>query len=137
MRKLALMASVAFGLGVGAYGLSPFAAGNSFVAPAQAQVDQKARQMPAPAGFADVVEHVKPAVISVRVTIGGGNNDRTASRSNDNDDASPFPPGSPMERFFRRFGAPDGLPPGLRQGPRQPERRPGLRLLHLARRLSP
>ncbi len=21
---------------------------------------------------------------------------------------SPFPPGSPMERFFRRFGSPDG-----------------------------
>jgi serine protease Do len=119
VRKLALMASVAFGLGVGAYGLSPFVAGNSFVAPAQAQVDQKARQMPAPAGFADVVEHVKPAVISVRVTL-GDNNDRTTSRSSNNDDASPFPPGSPMERFFRRFGAPDGLPPGLRQGPRQP-----------------
>ncbi len=31
---------------------------------------------------------------------------------------SPFQPGSPMERFFRRFGGPDGLPPGLRGGPR-------------------
>ncbi|MGH6712457.1 MAG: Do family serine endopeptidase, partial [Bradyrhizobium sp.] len=34
------------------------------------------------------------------------------------DDDSPFQPGSPMERFFRRFGGPDGLPPGLRGGPR-------------------
>lgn len=35
--------------------------------------------------------------------------------SNDSDD-SPFPPGSPMERFFRRFGGPDGFPGG--RGPR-------------------
>ena len=35
-----------------------------------------------------------------------------------NKDDSPFQPGSPMERFFRRFGGPDGLPPGLRGGPR-------------------
>src|SRR5439155_3554278 len=34
------------------------------------------------------------------------------------DEDSPFQPGSPMERFFRRFGGPDGLPPGLRGGPR-------------------
>jgi serine protease Do len=121
-RKLALIMTVSFGLGAGAYGLSPFIAGNSLVTPALAQVDQQVRQVPAPTGFADIVEHVKPAVISVRVTIGGGEtNDRTARNNrNDNDDASPFPPGSPMERFFRRFGAPDGLPPGLRQGPRQP-----------------
>src|SRR6201999_2612366 len=36
----------------------------------------------------------------------------------DNNDDSPFQPGSPMERFFRRFGGPDGLPPGLRGTPR-------------------
>lgn len=120
VRKLALMATVALGLGAGAYGLSPFVAENSFIAPAHAQVDKQARQVPAPTGFADVVEHVKPAVISVRVTLGERNNDRMASRNNNDDDASPFPPGSPMERFFRRFGAPDGLPPNLRQGPRQP-----------------
>src|SRR5207344_2937098 len=37
--------------------------------------------------------------------------------SADKDD-SPFQPGSPMERFFRRFGGPDGMPPGLKGGPR-------------------
>jgi serine protease Do len=121
IRKLALMASVVAGLGAAAYGIAPqVTQGNLLVGAAQAQVDQKARQAPAPTGFADVVEHVKPAVISVRVRING---DRTASRSNSNDNdenANPFPPGSPMERFFRRFGAPDGLPPGMRQGPRAP-----------------
>lgn len=119
-RKIALMATVAIGIGAGAYGISPKVQDALFVAPAHAQVDKQARQAPAPAGFADVVEHVKPAVISVRVTIGGDDNDRNARNSNNDDDASPFTPGSPMERFFRRFGAPDGLPPGMRQQPRRP-----------------
>lgn len=118
-RKIALMATVALGIGAGAYGISPKVHDALFVAPAHAQVDKQARQASAPAGFADVVEHVKPAVISVRVTMGGGN-DRTARNSDNDDDASPFTPGSPMERFFRRFGAPDGLPPGMRQQPRRP-----------------
>src|SRR6202044_2746930 len=52
-------------------------------------------------GFADIVEKVKPAVISVRVKI-----DQPAS-STDSDDASPFPPGSPFEKFFRQFGMPN------------------------------
>src|SRR5882757_4289957 len=38
--------------------------------------------------------------------------------SSGNNDDSPFQPGSPMERFFKRFGGPDGLPPGMRGGPR-------------------
>jgi len=45
---------------------------------------------------------VKPAVISVRVKI-----DKPIGPSLSEDD-SPFPPGSPMERFFRRFGMPNG-----------------------------
>ena len=64
--------------------------------PAYAQNAQR------PVGFADIVEKVKPSVISVRVKVEGGA--RTMSFDGD----SPFPPGSPMERFFRRFGAPDG-----------------------------
>jgi serine protease Do len=39
------------------------------------------------------------------------------SKNDSDEDSSPFQPGSPMERFFRRFGGQDGLPPGLR-GPR-------------------
>src|SRR5256714_5752193 len=56
-----------------------------------------------PVGFADIVEKVKPAVISVRVKMPGA---RVMS-FNDNNNSSPFQPGSPMERFFRRFGTPD------------------------------
>jgi serine protease Do len=56
---------------------------------------------------------VKPSVISVKVNI----NEKVA-KGDDNDEDSPFQPGSPMERFFRRFGGPDGLPPGMRGGPR-------------------
>src|ERR1700732_1042387 len=59
---------------------------------------------------------VRRPVISVKVNITEKiAKDDSSSNSND---ASPFQPGSPMERFFRRFGGPDGLPPGLRGGPR-------------------
>ncbi len=56
-----------------------------------------------PAGFADIVAKVKPAVISVRVKLDEG---QDSSFSNSNDQM-PFPPGSPMQRFFRQFGMPD------------------------------
>jgi len=46
---------------------------------------------------------VKPSVMSVRVKVDGG-----ARMMNFDGGDSPFPPGSPMERFFRRFGTPDG-----------------------------
>ena len=111
-RKLALMASVVAGLGVAVYGFSsPSAPSNIFATPAHAEIN-KASQ---PVGFADIVAQVKPSVISVKVNI----NEKVAKDDgNNDDDASPFQPGSPMERFFRRFGAPDGLPPGLRGGGR-------------------
>src|SRR4051794_8938675 len=116
-RKFALMASVVAGLGVAGYGLSP-APHDVFSSAAHAQVDKQVKQQVAqPIGFADIVERVKPSVISVRVNIGEKlAKDDSASKNDDND--SPFPPGSPMERFFKRFGGPDGLPPGLRGGPR-------------------
>jgi serine protease Do len=106
-RKFALMASVVGGLAVAGYGLTPtFQAGDIFTTPARAQVDKAVRNVQQPIGFADIVERVKPSVISVRV--------KTAEKPvADNSDDSPFQPGSPMERFFRRFGGPDGIP-GLR-----------------------
>jgi serine protease Do len=62
-----------------------------------------------PAGFADVVQKVKPAVISVRVKLRG---DGATVASNESDgDQLPFPKGSPFERFFREFGLPN-LPNG-------------------------
>src|SRR6201991_5175444 len=113
-RKFALMASVVAGLGVAAYGLgSSQGPVDIFTSPAHAQVNNEVRKVAQPVGFADIVEHVKPSVISVKVNI----NEKVSSKDDNNDD-SPFQPGSPMERFFRRFGGPDGLPPGLRGGPR-------------------
>src|SRR5450631_3124942 len=115
-RKFALMASVVAGLGIAIYGFGPsHAPTDLFASPAQAQVNNEVRKVEKPVGFADIVERVKPSVISVKVNI----NEKVASKddSNNNDD-SPFQPGSPMERFFRRFGGPDGMPPGMRGGPR-------------------
>src|SRR4051812_47082155 len=115
-RKFALMASVVTGLGVAVYGFGPSPGPiNVFSTTAQAQVNNEVRKVERPVGFADIVERVKPSVISVKVNI----NEKVAKDdgANNNDD-SPFQPGSPMERFFRRFGGPDGLPPGMRGGPR-------------------
>ncbi|RZN28600.1 Do family serine endopeptidase [Bradyrhizobium sp. Leo121] len=112
-RRFALMASVVAGLGVAGYGLSPqHTPSDLFASPAQAQVNNEVRKVQQPVGFADIVERVKPSVISVKVNIG-----EKLAKDDSNED-SPFPPGSPMERFFRRFGGQDGLPPGMRGGPR-------------------
>jgi len=108
-RKFALMASVVAGLGVAAYGLGTNGSGDIFTSPAHAQVNNEVSKVAQPIGFADIVERVKPSVISVKVNI-------EEKQSKDDDDSSPFPPGSPMERFFRRFGGPD-MPPGLRGMP--------------------
>ncbi len=98
-RRLVLLATVA-GVGLGAYFVSPGikAPPPSFGAPAHAQnVTQQAQTVPKPAGFADVVEKVKPAVISVRVKVDNGPQDM----SFDGD----LPPG--LERFFRQFRQPN------------------------------
>src|ERR1700755_1325889 len=116
-RRFSLMASVVAGLGVAAYGLSPQGPVDLFSSPAHAQVNNEVRKVAQPIGFADIVERVKPSVISVRVNIGEKlAKDDSANKNDDSD--SPFQPGSPMERFFKRFGGPDGMPPGLRGGPR-------------------
>ena len=111
-RKFALMASVAAGLGVAVYGFGP-SGPSDLLSPAQAQVNNEVSKVAQPVGFADIVERVKPSVISVKVNI----NEKVAKDDGDDNDL-PFPPGSPMERFFRRFGGPDGLPPGMRGGSR-------------------
>jgi serine protease Do len=112
-RKFALMASVVAGLGVAAYGFGPtHGPADIFSTAAHAQVSTEVSKVEKPVGFADIVERVKPSVISVKVNI----TEKLAK--DDSGDDSPFQPGSPMERFFRRFGGPDGLPPGLRGTPR-------------------
>jgi serine protease Do len=104
-RRLTFLAGVA-GLGAAVLitGTLPQASVSALIAPAYAQT------MAHPAGFADLVEKVKPAVISVRVK-----NDRGMEMMNfDGDD--PMLRGSPFERFFRRFGMPDNMIPNMPHG---------------------
>src|SRR3974390_1948142 len=68
-----------------------------------------AQNMQRPVGFADIVEKVKPAVISVRVKVGAG------AKMMGLEGGSPFPPDSQMERFFRHFGLPEGIFPEEQQ----------------------
>jgi serine protease Do len=108
-RRFALMASVAAGLGVAVYGFGP-SSGNLelFSTPAHAQVNNTMGKVAQPIGFADIVERVKPSVISVKVTM---KDEATDTSAGDDQDPS-NPPGSPMERFFQH--EPDGMPPGMR-----------------------
>jgi serine protease Do len=76
------------------------------------QAAESSQRMP---GFADLVDKVKPAVISVRVKRDAG------AMLMGLDGNSPFPPNSSIERFFRQFGMPFGdnapdnpLPPNNR-----------------------
>src|SRR5438067_4358745 len=99
-RRLVLLAGIA-GLGttllIGGAGFLPQPTNPDLSAVAYAQGIQR------PVGFADIVEKVKPAVISVRVKVAGG-----ATMMGFEGD-SPLPPN--VERFFRRFGLPEGLSP--------------------------
>src|SRR6185437_3263742 len=101
-RRLALLATTVAGLGAAAIVVAPN--WDSFGATARAQnLSEKAQQITQkPVGFADIVEKVKPAVISVRVKM-----ERPAASHSDDEQQIPFPPGSPFERFFKRFGAPN------------------------------
>jgi serine protease Do len=73
-----------------------------------AALAQDALPQQRPVGFADIVEKVKPAVISVRVKIDGG--------ARMSFDTAPTQRGAPMDRFFRRL--PDSaVPDELRRAP--------------------
>src|SRR6202012_2842836 len=61
---------------------------------------------PGQSGFADLVAKVKPAVISVRVRLDPGV-EADGPETNDQD-RTPFMPGSPFEKFFRRYGFENG-----------------------------
>jgi serine protease Do len=95
------MASVVTGLAMYGFSASPDRI-DVFGSAAHAQAANAAwGATQQPLGFADVVERVKPSVISVKVTM----KDKAADASN-MDDADEQ--GSPMERFFRQFGGPNG-----------------------------
>jgi serine protease Do len=100
-RRAAWLAGIA-GLAAVAFALSPIAQPKGGLALEPAYADTATR----PAGFADIVEKVKPAVISVRVKMDAGSDSLGEGFS--------FPPGSPFEQFFRRFGIPDDAIPSPR-----------------------
>jgi serine protease Do len=110
-RRLALLASVA-GLGIAVVVAGPSsyrALMSAFSLISSAQAADAVQPTP---GFADLVAKVKPAVISVRVRIEESADTNGMSWSEGN---NPFPPGSPMEKFFQQFGMP-GMPNGMPQG---------------------
>ena len=65
---------------------------------------------PPPEGYADLVEKVSPTVVTITTTQ-KVSNDQVADLD------QMFPPGSPFEEFFKRFGVPQG-----RRGPVEPMR---------------
>src|SRR5690349_14713752 len=102
-RRLALLATTVASLAAATFVFSPDTyAPRALADAAQGQnLTEKVQELPQrPVGFADIVEKVKPAVISVRVKMEG------MAEAGPNDDELPAPPGSPFERFFKRFGAP-------------------------------
>ena len=98
-RRPALLASAAvLGVAVVATGFGYFNAPDlGFTQPAAA-AETTAH---APVGFANLVDKVKPAVISVRVKIEQAMNDSAMSANN------PFPQNTPMFKFFQQFGFPN------------------------------
>src|ERR1700722_5431675 len=98
-RRIALLATTVAGIGAAAFLFAPngHQPGKLFSTPAQAQnLTEKVQELPQrPVGFADIVEKVKPSVISVRVKLERPANSGLA------DEDMPFPPGSPFERVFR------------------------------------
>ena len=82
---------------------------------AHAQTIGQGMQHQGAPSFADVVDRVRGAVVSVKVKVV-----ETADASADDGHEQAIPkmqPGDPLERFFRRFGE-NGMPGGRRQGPR-------------------
>jgi serine protease Do len=113
-RRLVLLATVA-GLGAATLFAAP-GTPTHFSFPSTAAAQVSAEHAPRPVGFADIVERVKPAVIGVRVK-GEAISQREQMQFNSED--LPFPPGSSLEQFLRRFGMP-GAPnmPNAPRGPR-------------------
>jgi serine protease Do len=125
-RKLALMASVVTGLCIAGNGFGT-SSGNSFFGTAALAEASNATTVAQPSGFADLVDRVKPSVISVKVTL----KEKVVDADSKTDEGSD----SPMERFFRRFGGPEGMPQNPGREGRHGEMGPGIRFLYLVRRL--
>ncbi len=108
-RRLVLLTTTIASLGAAALVIAPgFNLSGGYPAALAQNLSEQARKMQAPVGFADIVEKVKPAVMSVRVKVDGGSQ-TDGLGSND------VPPG--LREFFRRFGMPD-VPNGSEGMPR-------------------
>src|SRR5476649_1474041 len=114
-RRIVLLSTTIASLGVAALVVAPGLNLQGGYPSALAQnLTEQAHKLQAPTGFADIVEKVKPAVMSVRVKLDGGS--QTTGLAGENMDN--VPPG--LREFFRRFGMPDGQngPQGMPRGPR-------------------
>src|SRR5262249_327718 len=84
-------------------GIAALLAGSGFIphgwTPGLTSTVQAAQAVQPASGFADLVEKVKPAVISVRVKL-----DESRSSAATNGQQFQFRPDSQMQKFFRRFG---------------------------------
>jgi serine protease Do len=105
VRRVALLATTVAGFTAAVAFVAPAFAPQAdvfgIIAHAQNLTDKVQQLSQRPVGFADIVEKVKPAVMSVRVKM-----ERSANED-PSDQELPFPPGSPFERFFKRFGMPN------------------------------
>src|ERR1039457_4833855 len=109
-RRVILLATTIASLGAAALVVAPgLNLQGGYPAALAQNLSEQAHKLQAPVGFADIVEKVKPAVISVRVKVDGGA--QTTGLANNE-----VPPG--LREFFRRFGMPDmpNGPQGMPQG---------------------
>ena len=109
-RRVILLATTIASLGAAALLVAPgLNLQGGYPAALAQNLSEQAHKLQAPVGFADIVEKVKPAVISVRVKVDGGA--QTNGLANNE-----VPPG--LREFFRRFGMPDmpNGPQGMPQG---------------------
>jgi serine protease Do len=108
-RRILLLASAIAGASgaflLADFTLPPNTSGSALFAPPYAHADNAQR----PVGFADIVEMVKPSVISVKVKVNSGGDMFSLNEDN------PLR-GTPFEEFFRRFGQPDNPRFGDRGG---------------------
>jgi len=109
-RRVILLATTIASLGAAALVIGPgLNLPGGYPAALAQNLTEQAHKVAAPTGFADIVEKVKPAVISVRVKVDGGS-------QTDGLNSDQVPPG--LREFFRRFGMPDmpNGPQGMPQG---------------------
>jgi serine protease Do len=109
-RKLSLLASAATLAGAMLFAVPGGYLGHSgttpLIAAARAAELTAPGDQAGPRGFADVVDHVRGAVMSVRVRLKGATTSSFSSNEGSNDQNNfAFPKGSPFERFFRDFGS--------------------------------